>query len=213
MNIFSEYQHIKQKDPSIKTIWEIFLYPSFWAVNVHKEISHKLFKRKKYFLARCISQVMRFFTGIEIHPGAKIGKGLFIDHGAGVVIGETCVIRNNVTIYQGVTLGGTGKLKGKRHPTIGNNVMVGAGVKILGPFTVGDNSRIGAGSVVLEKVPADCTVVGIPAKVVKRNEKPYVEENCLDQIDFPDLVQKEIEQINDKLTDLQSKCNKVLKCF
>lgn len=160
---------IKEKDPAAKSSLEIlFLYPTVHAMALYK-ISHQLFIWKRYFLARLISQIGRFLTGIEIHPGATIGKGLFIDHGMGVVIGETAEIGDYVTLYQGVTLGGTGKDIGKRHPTLGNNVVIGAGAKILGPIFIDDNSKIGANSVVLNDVRANTTAVGIPARpVVKR---------------------------------------------
>jgi len=161
-----EMRVIMERDAAIKTPWEIFLYPSFKAM-IRYRVAHWLYQRKHYFLARWYSQRTVRKTGIEIHPGATIGKGLFIDHGIGVVIGETTMIGDNVTIYQGVTLGGTGKEKGKRHPTIGNNVMVGAGAKVLGPVSVGDNAKIGAGSVVLKAVPPNSTVVGVPGRVIK----------------------------------------------
>jgi len=159
-------QYIKQADPAIKSTAEVVLYPSFWAIGYHR-VASWLYRRKMFWLARFISQRARKRTGIEIHPGAKIGKFLFIDHGMGVVIGETSVIGDYVTIYHGVTLGGTGKEKGKRHPTIGNNVVIGANAQVIGSFTVGDNSLIGAGSVVLKEVPPNSTVVGIPGKVIK----------------------------------------------
>ena len=199
---------IKEKDPAIKSGLEVILYPSFWAVLFHKA-SHFLYDCRLFFLARLISQIARFITGIEIHPGAKIGKGLFIDHGAGVVIGETCEIGENVLIYQGVTLGGTGKDVGKRHPTIGNNVMIGSGVKILGPFTVGDNARIGAGSVVLQEVPPDCTVVGVPGRVIKR--KHQEQSDCLDQLRFPDPVQMEICMLKNRIEELEKSVTLLLR--
>lgn len=158
-----------ERDPAVKSILEVILcYPGFHAVLMHR-VAHAFYRRGWFVAARLISQFSRFLTGIEIHPGAKIGEGLFIDHGSGVVIGETAEIGNNVTIYQGVTLGGTGKEKGKRHPTIGNNVVISAGARILGSFSVGDNSKIGAGSVVLKAVPPNSTVVGVPGKVVAQN--------------------------------------------
>lgn len=160
---------VLERDPAAKTVLEVVLcYPGFHAVLMHR-VAHALYRRKWFLVARLISQFSRFITGIEIHPGAQIGEGLFIDHGSGVVIGETTEIGNNVTIYQGVTLGGTGKEKGKRHPTIGNNVVISTGARILGSFTVGDNSKIGAGSVVLKPVPPNSTVVGVPGKVVARD--------------------------------------------
>jgi len=185
-----EMQIIKERDPAIKTPLEVFLYPSFKAI-IRYRIAHVLFMRKHYFLARWYSQRTVRKTGIEIHPGATIGKGLFIDHGHGVVIGETAIVGDNVTLYQGVTLGGTGKEKGKRHPTIANNVMISAGAKILGSFTIGENSKIGAGSVVLSEVPPNSTVVGVPGRVVKRNNVKMPREE-LDQIHFPDPLQKEL---------------------
>lgn len=160
------FKNIMEKDPACKNIfYAIFLYPGFHILIFHR-IAHFLYKVRLLFLARLISQIARWLTGIEIHPGAKIGKNLFIDHGMGIVIGETAVIGDNCTIYHGVTLGGTGKDKIKRHPTLGNNVMVGAGAKVLGPITIGDNVKIGAGAVVLKDVKANGTVVGIPAREV-----------------------------------------------
>lgn len=165
----NDIRAVMERDPAVKSVFEVLLcYPGLHALIMHR-IAHGFYRRRWFVVARFISHLSRFLTGIEIHPGAKIGEGLFIDHGSGVVIGETAEIGDNVTIYQGVTLGGTGKEKGKRHPTIGNNVVVSAGAKVLGSFTVGDNSRIGAGSVVLKEVPPDSTVVGVPGKVVARN--------------------------------------------
>nr|WP_041219208.1 serine O-acetyltransferase [Desulfitobacterium dichloroeliminans] len=170
-----DIQAISERDPAAKSIVEIiFCYPGLHALIAHR-FAHYLFKKKMVLLPRLISQTSRFFTGIEIHPGAKIGQGLFIDHGMGVVIGETAEIGNNVTIYQGVTLGGTGKEKGKRHPTIGNNVFIGSGAKILGSVKIGDNVKIGAGSVVTKPVPGNTTVVGIPGKVVVQHGVPMKE--------------------------------------
>lgn len=166
--ITEEIEVIKERDPAIKSNLEVFLYPSFKAILYYK-VSHYLYIKKHYFLARYISEKAKRKTGIEVHPGAKIGKKLFIDHGMGVVIGETAEIGDNVTIYHGVTLGGTGKDKGKRHPTIKDNVMIGAGAKLLGPIIVGENVKIGAGAVVLSNIPKNTTTVGIPAKVVKEN--------------------------------------------
>ena len=158
--IKEEFQVITERDPAIKTPAEVLLYPSFRAILSYR-LAHKWYLKGHYFWARWLSQRTVRKTGIEIHPGATIGKGLFIDHGSGVIIGETTIIGDNVTLYQGVTLGGTGKEKGKRHPTLGDNVMVSAGAKILGSFTIGENSKIGAGSVVLKEVPPNCTVVGL----------------------------------------------------
>ena len=199
--IKEELQVIKERDPSIKSNMEIFLYPSF-KVMIRYRLAHKLYLRKHYFLARWISQRAARKTGIEIHPGATIGKGLFIDHGSGVIIGETTVIGNNVTLYQGVTLGGTGKEKGKRHPTLEDNVMVSAGAKILGSFTIGENAKIGAGSAVLEEVPPNCTVVGVPGRIVRMgNQKmPRVD---LDQIHLPDPVLNDIRELQNRNIQLQ----------
>ncbi len=180
---------IKERDPAARSSFEIVLtYSGLHAVIAYR-LSHKLYQKKLFTVARIVSQVARFFTGIEIHPGAKIGKGLFIDHGMGVVIGETTEIGDNCLIYQGVTLGGTGKEHGKRHPTLGNNVMVGAGAKVLGPFKVGDNAKIASNAVVLTEVPPNTTAVGVPARVVKRNGVKVCD--C-DQIHIPDPVSQEL---------------------
>ena len=198
-----EMQVIMERDAAIKTPMEVFLYPSFKAIMRHR-VAHWLFEHKHYFLARWYSQRTVRKTGIEIHPGAKIGKGLFIDHGNGVIIGETTIIGDNVTLYQGVTLGGTGKEKGKRHPTIGNNVMISAGAKVLGSFTVGENSKIGAGSVVLSEVPPNCTVVGVPGRVVKRDNMRIPRED-MDQVHLPDPVKTDIDELqkeNERLSKL-----------
>ena len=205
--IKEEVQVIQERDPAIKSPMEVLLYPSF-QVMLRYRIAHKLYLKKHYFLARWISQKAARKTGIEIHPGATIGKGLFIDHGSGVIIGETAIIGDNVTLYQGVTLGGTGKETGKRHPTLEDNVMVSAGAKILGSFTIGENSKIGAGSVVLKPVPANCTVVGVPGRIVKRdNKKPRMD---LDQVNLPDPVLdaiiellKENRELREIVTNLQ----------
>lgn len=159
---------VKEKDPAIRSSIEVILYPSFWAVINHR-IAHSLYKKKHFFLARVISQISRGLTGIEIHPGAQIGKRFFIDHGMGVVIGETAEIGDNVMLYHGVTLGGTGKDKIKRHPTVGDNVLIGAETIVLGPVTIGSNTKIGAGSVVLEDIPANVTAVGSPTKIVRKD--------------------------------------------
>lgn len=189
-NIAYDIKAVMERDPAARTKAEVFfLYPGVRAVFWHR-VAHFFYLHHLKFLARWISQSTRFWTGIEIHPAAKIGKGLFIDHGMGVVIGETAVIGDNCTIYQGVTLGGTGTEKGKRHPTLGNNVMVGCGAKILGPFTVGDNSKIAAGAVVLSEVPANSTCVGVPARIVKL-EGVRVEYD-LDQVTVPDPISSQI---------------------
>ena len=192
---------IKDRDPAAKSTLEVLLtYSGLHAVLAYR-LSHALYERKHFLSARVVSQSARFLTGIEIHPGAKIGKGLFIDHGSGVVIGETTEIGDNCTLYQGVTLGGPGKDTGKRHPTLGNNVMCGAGSKVLGPFTVGDNSKVAANAVVLKEIPPDCTAVGIPAKVVKRGEHKVAQD--LDQIHIPDPVAQELKRLNDKIVQLE----------
>ncbi len=192
-NIMNEIRVIRERDPAIHSNMEVFLYPSF-KVMMHYRVAHKLYESGHYFWARWISQRAVRKTGIEIHPGAKIGNNLFIDHGNGVIIGETAIVGNNVTLYQGVTLGGTGKEHGKRHPTIGDNVMISAGAKVIGSFTVGENSKIGAGSVVIEEVPPNCTVVGVPGRVVKRNNQKLVREE-LNQVDLPDPVNEDIRTL------------------
>lgn len=203
---------IRQRDPAIHTAMEVFLYPSF-KVMLHYRLAHKLYLKKHYFLARWVSQRGVRKTGIEIHPGAVIGKGFFIDHGNGVIIGETAVIGDNVTLYQGVTLGGTGKEHGKRHPTVGNNVMISAGAKVLGSFKIGDNSKIGAGSVVLEEVPPDSTVVGVPGRVVKRKKKCLPQEE-MDHINLPDPVREDIvnlQRANSELTNRLLEMERVVR--
>jgi serine O-acetyltransferase len=178
-----DFKVVFERDPAVRSVLEIiFCYPGFHAVLFHR-LSHALWMRKLFFLGRLVSHVGRFLTGIEIHPGAKIGRGFFIDHGMGVVIGETAEIGDNCTLYHGVTLGGTSWAKEKRHPTLGNNVVVGSGAKILGPFTVGDNSKIGSNSVVVKEVPPNSTVVGVPGRVVmsdgqKKEEKADLEHAC-----------------------------------
>ena len=177
------------------------LYPSFWAIYKYRK-AHKLYEKGHVFRARMISQRAARKTGIEIHPAAQIGKGLFIDHGHGVVIGERTIIGDNVTLYQGVTLGGSGKEKGKRHPTLQDNVMVGAGAKVLGSFTIGENSKIGAGSVVLEEVPPNSVVVGVPGEIVKQDNvrMPRLD---LDQVNMPNPVQLEIKQLKKENLELK----------
>lgn len=192
-NIAEEIRIVRERDPAIHSSMEVFLYPSF-KVMIHYRIAHKLYRKGHYFWARWVSQRGVRKTGIEIHPGARIGKGFFIDHGNGVIIGETTIIGDNVTLYQGVTLGGTGKEHGKRHPTIGNNVMISAGAKVLGSFTIGDNSKIGAGSVVLSEVPPGSTVVGVPGRVVKRNNMALPQET-LNQTDLPDPIREDIANL------------------
>ncbi len=188
-----EIKVIRERDPAIKSNSEVFLYPSFKAILSYR-VAHKLYKKKHYFLARWISQRAVRKTGIEIHPGATIGKGLFIDHGSGVIIGETAELGDNVTLYQGVTLGGTGKEQGKRHPTLKDNVMVSAGAKVLGSFTIGENSKIGAGSVVLKEVPPNCTVVGVPGRIVKKDDKK-IPRMDMDQVHLPDPISNDIQEL------------------
>ena len=202
-NIKEEIQIIRERDPAIHSSMEVFLYPSF-KVMMHYRVAHKLYQKGHYFLARWISQRAVRKTGIEIHPGAQIGRGLFIDHGNGVIIGETTIIGDNVTLYQGVTLGGTGKEHGKRHPTIGNNVMISAGAKVLGSFTIGDNSKIGAGSVVLSEVPPNSTVVGVPGRVVRRNNLALPQES-MNQTDLPDPVKEEIANLQRTNAELSAR--------
>lgn len=213
--IKEEINIIRERDPAIHSSAEVFLYPSFKAI-LRYRVAHQLYLKKHYFWARWISQRTVRKTGIEIHPGATIGKGLFIDHGHGVVIGETAIIGDNVTLYQGVTLGGTGKEKGKRHPTIKDNVMVSAGAKVLGSFTVGENSKIGAGSVVVNEVPPNSTVVGIPGRVVKRNNKK-IPRSDMDQINLPDPIMQELKQLLEEKERLEKRIKQLEKehkeCF
>lgn len=204
--IKEEIAIIKERDPAIHSNMEVLLYPSFKAM-IYYRAAHKQYTKGHYFLARLISQKGVRKTGIEIHPGAQIGKGFFIDHGTGVVIGETTIIGDNVTLYQGVTLGGTGKEQGKRHPTIGNNVMISTGAKVLGSFTIGDNCKIGAGSVVLEEVPPNSTVVGVPGRVVKRFDEALPQDE-LDQIHLPDPVREDISNLQRANSEL---INRVLE--
>jgi len=199
--MFEDVKAIFERDPAARSIWEVLLYPGLHAIFWHR-IAHFFYKHKFYFLARLISQIVRFFTGIEIHPGAKIGKGFFIDHGMGVVIGETTEIGDNVTLYQGVTLGGTGKEKGKRHPTLGNNVIVAAGAKILGNIKIGDNVRIGAGSVVIRDVPSDSTVVGVPGRIVKHKGK-RVPGIALDHGNLPDPILERLEEFRKEINEIE----------
>ena len=198
-----EAEIIKERDPAIKSKWEVLLYPSFWAVWKYRK-AHRHYLKGHFFRARMISQRTARKTGIEIHPGAKIGSGFFIDHGHGVIIGETTIIGDNVTLYQGVTLGGTGKESGKRHPTIEDNVMISAGAKVLGSFTVGENSKIGAGSVVINEVPPNSTVVGVPGIVVKQ-DNVKIPRNDMDQVHLPDPVKKAFEDIRREIDELKGK--------
>lgn len=214
--IKEDIRMVKEKDPAARTTLEILLaYSGLHAVIFHR-IAHWFYLRKFYLIARLISQFSRFLTGIEIHPGAKIGKGLLIDHGSGVVIGETAEIGDNCLIYQGVTLGGTGKEHGKRHPTLGNNVMVGSGARVLGPFKVGDNAKIAANAVVLEEVPENSTAVGVPARIVRIEGQKVNNNQDLDQVHIPDPVSQElcrqlvkIEELRREIETLKSEKKKL----
>ena len=210
MGFWEDAKYIASQDPAATgPLQEFFMYPGYHAVRWHR-ISHWLHIHKLRTLARGISQFARFLTGVEIHPGAKIGKCLFIDHGMGIVIGETAEIGDYCNIYHGVTLGGTGKDKGKRHPTLGNHVLVGAGAKILGPFTVGDNARMGGNAVVLKEVPPNATVVGVPGVIVTKgdNQQQYCSWE-LDQVSLPDPIQQEIDQMQQRLNTLAEDLRKV----
>ncbi|MCI9148874.1 MAG: serine O-acetyltransferase [Lachnospiraceae bacterium] len=204
-HVKEEFQVIQERDPAIKSPMEVLLYPSFRVMLSYRR-AHRLYSKGKYFRARRISQKAARKTGIEIHPGAVIGKGFFIDHGSGVIIGETTIIGDNVTLYQGVTLGGTGKETGKRHPTLCDNVMVSAGAKIIGSFTIGENSKIGAGSVVLEEVPPNCTVVGVPGRIVKR-DNIKVPRSDMNQVDLPDPIMEDITVLQQENSAL---CNRLI---
>ena len=212
--IKEEIQVIRERDPAIKSNMEVFLYPSFKAI-LRYRVAHKLYLKKHYFLARWVSQRAVRKTGIEIHPGATIGSGLFIDHGSGVIIGETAEIGDNVTLYQGVTLGGTGKEQGKRHPTLKDNVMVSAGAKVLGSFTIWENSKIGAGSVVLKEVPPNCTVVGVPGRIVKMGDQK-IPRLDMDQIHLPDPISNDIRELqadNIRLHTRLQEMERRMKCM
>ena len=193
----------QRRDPAARSKLEVFLlYPGVHALLWHRA-AHWLYLRRRYFLARWISQHVRKKTGIEIHPGATIGRRLVIDHGCGIVIGETAEIGDDCLLYQGVTLGGTGKDQGKRHPTLGNNVMVGSGARVLGPFKVGDNARIAAGAVVLSEVPAGSTAVGVPARIVRMNGCPVYYADEVDQIGVQDPVREELERLSRQVEELK----------
>ncbi len=205
MNYFrllkEDIQCVKDRDPAATSALEILLlYPGLKAVRSHRR-AHWFYKHNLHFFARLISQRTARRTNIEIHPGATIGRRLFIDHGTGVVIGETAVIGDDVTLYQGVTLGGTGKDVGKRHPTVGSGVMIGAGAKVLGPFSIGNNTKIAAGSLVLHEIPENCTAVGAPARVVKRDGKRV---DMLDQVHIPDPVMQEFEKLYKRIDELEN---------
>lgn len=197
---------IRDKDPAARTSLEVMmLYNGFKAVRAHRR-ANWFYRHNMKFIARWISQHCVRKTNIEIHPAATIGRRLFIDHGTGVVIGETTVIGDDCTIYQGVTLGGTGKDKGKRHPTLGNGVMVGAGAKVLGPITIGDNSRVAAGAVVLNNIPENCTAVGVPARIVRRNGEKIMD---MDQIHIPDPVSQELCKLDYRLRQIESQISNI----
>jgi len=199
--LIEDLNAVMERDPAVRNkIEAFFCYPGIHALIFYR-ISHFFYRIKLFFIARMISQLGRFFTGIEIHPGATIGKGLFIDHGMGVVIGETAEVGDNVTIYQGVTLGGTGKDTGKRHPTIYNNVTIGSGAKILGPITVRENSKIGAGAVVVRCVPPNTTAVGVPAHTEKKSKKSM--EVDLNHTDIPDPILDRIFKLEERIMDLE----------
>lgn len=221
--VVEDIRAIRQRDPAVRSNVEAFLcYPGLHAIWTHR-FTHWLYKHRVFLLSRIISNISRFFTGIEIHPGATMGRRVFIDHGTGVVIGETAEVGDDVTIYQGVTLGGTGKDTGKRHPTIMENVVISSGAKVLGPFTVGANSKIGAGSVVLKEVPPNCTVVGVPGRIVVKDNKrvkteegskPLRKEDCLkeimkdidlDQVGLPDPVARQFEYLAKRIEVLEEK--------
>ncbi len=201
MSIQYDISRIRECDPAARSAAQVYLfYPGFRAVRRHR-VAHWLYGHKFYFLASWYAKTTRRRTGIEIHPAAKIGKGLFIDHGMGVVIGETAEIGDNCTLYQGVTLGGTGKHTGKRHPTLGDNVVIGAGAKVLGPFKVGSNSKVAAGAVVLEEIPENCTAVGVPARIVRRDGHKIVHD--LDQIHIPDPVAQELCRLQIEIDNIK----------
>ena len=200
---YNEIKAAQERDPAARSFLEVlFLYQGLHAV-INYRIAHFFYKIKFYFLARLLSQIGRHFTGIEIHPGAQIGKGLFIDHGMGVVIGETSIIGDNVLLYQGVTLGGTGLVKGKRHPTIGNNVVIGTGAKVLGNITIGDNSYVGANAVVIKDIPPNSTVVCVPGRITKQDGKKI--DLSLDHIHILDPIMQNIEELEKRIEKLENK--------
>ena len=209
-DIWMDVKAVQERDPAARNALEVLLlYQGVHALIWHR-VAHWFYEHHMFFIARLISQVARFLTLIEIHPGATIGKGLFIDHGSGVIIGETTIIGDNVTLYQGVTLGGNGKETGKRHPTLEDNVMVSAGAKIIGSFTVGANSKIGAGSVVIEEVPPNCTVVGIPGRVV-RQKNMKVPRTSMDHCHLPDPVLDDLKTLQKEYTEVTNRLLEVEK--
>lgn len=204
-----DLEAFQARDPAARSKLEIvLLYSGFHAVFWYR-IAHWFYKHHCFFIARFLSQATKFFTGIEIHPGATIGKGLMIDHGSGVVIGETTIIGDDCTLYQGVTLGGTGKDVGKRHPTLGNNVMIGSGAKVLGPLLIGDNSKVASNAVVLKSIPPNCTAVGVPARVVRQDGKRVVDNTELDHVHIPDPVAHELHKMERKIRHLEKKLAKL----
>ena len=205
----ADIRAVKERDPAARNSVEVLLlYSGLHAIMLHRP-AYWLYQHKCYFLARWLSQYAKFRTGVEIHPGAKIGRGVFIDHGAGIVIGETAEVGDGCTLYQGVTLGGTGKDVGKRHPTLGKNVTVGSGAKVLGPFTIGDNTKIAAGAVVLEAIPANATAVGVPARVVKLDGVRVTQD--LDQIHMPDPVEQEFSSLKEQISALSRRVEQLEK--
>ncbi len=203
MSLLADARNIQAKDPAARNLLEVvLLYPGFHILVYHR-LAHWLYGHRRFFLARWVSQRGRRKTGIEIHPGAQIGPGLFIDHGMGIVMGETTVIGSNCTIYHQVTLGGTGKDVGKRHPTIGDNVLIGAGAKVLGPVNIGHNTRIAAGSVVLKDLPSNVTAAGVPAIIVRENGERVVPSDDLNQRDVPDVVYTRLTELEQKLEELE----------
>ena len=203
-----DIEAIKDRDPAARNSLEVLLlYPGLHAILLHRP-AHWLYKNKAYFPARLVSQFSRFLTGIEIHPGAKIGRGVLIDHGSGVVIGETAEVGDDCTLYQGVTLGGTGKETGKRHPTLGNNVMVGSGAKVLGPFKIGDDAKIASNAVVLRELPPGATAVGVPATVVRVHGKKI---NPLDQVNIPNPISTELRRLNNEVRALRTRVDELSK--
>lgn len=212
MGLLYDARSIAYRDPAARNLLEvIILYPGFHAIALHR-LANFLHRHSLLFLARFVSQLNRFLTGVEIHPAAKIGKGLFIDHGMGIVIGETAEIGDDCTIYHNVTLGGTGHDKGKRHPTLGNNVLVSTGAKVLGPINIGDNVRIGANAVVLKDVEPNATVVGVPGKVTRLNGKPVAQPSvALDQINMPDPIANEMQNLQKRLQALEVELKKIKK--
>ncbi len=201
--IRKDIRAVLDRDPAARSGLEVVLcYPGFHAVLWHR-LAHRLYRHHWFLLARMISQTVRFFTGIELHPGATVGEGLFIDHGMGVVVGETTEIGDYVTLYQGVTLGGTGKDTGKRHPTLGDRVVVSSGAKVLGPIHIGSGSKVGAGAVVLKDVPDNCTVVGVPGRIVRKEGKP-VPDIDLDQVNLPDPVLERLTALEARIQRLEN---------